>query len=106
MRPFIPTILAALALAVAGGAALDASAADVHASVSTRETYVGLPVTLRIQIDNATKFDPPTVPEIPGLRIQPAGEPSRSTQFTIINGASSSRSSVIYSYAVTPLAAG
>lgn len=86
--------------------ALSATAAEVRSGISTRETYVGLPVTFQVQISNATKFDPPTMPEVPGLRIESVGQPSRSTRTTIINGSMSSTSSVTYSYAVTPLAAG
>jgi tetratricopeptide (TPR) repeat protein len=86
--------------------ALPATAAEVRSGISTRETYVGLPVTFQVQISNATKFDPPTMPEVSGLRIESAGQPSRSTRTTIINGSMSSTSSVTYSYSITPLAAG
>ncbi len=104
MNALIKTFLTACLLLTAF--ALKASAAEVHSGISTRETYVGLPVTFQVQISNATNFDPPTVPEIPGLRIESAAQPSRSTQTTIINGNISTRSSVTYSYAVTPLGPG
>ena len=47
-------------------------------------------------------FDPPTIPEVDGLKIKSLGTPSRSTQTTIINGSMSTSSSVTYSYEVTP----
>jgi tetratricopeptide (TPR) repeat protein len=101
-RP-LRSIANALAFAALSlGLALDASAAEVRAGVSTRETYVGLPVSLQIQVSNATQSDPPTIPEIDGLRIKSLGTPSRSTQTTIINGNVSSSSTVTYAYEVTP----
>ncbi len=103
MSRFInPIWIAILLSALTGGLALDASAAEVRSGVSARETYVGLPVTLQIQISNASKFEPPTMPEVDGLQIRSLGTPSRSTQTTVINGNVSSRSSVTYTYEVTP----
>ena len=97
------SIAAALAFAaLALGTAHTASAAEVRAGISTRETYVGLPVTFQIQISNASKFDPPSIPEVDGLQIKSLGAPSRSTQTTIINGNMSSSSTATYSYEVTP----
>ena len=103
MKKLIQISAACLLLAAS---AFNASAAEVRSGISTRETYVGMPVTFQVQISNATDFDPPTMPEIPGLRIESVGQPSRSTQTTIINGNMSTRSSVTYSFAVTPLAPG
>jgi len=94
--------LSIVVLALAAGFAQRASAADVRSRISTRETYVGLPVTLQIQVSNATKSKPPTIPQIDGLQIKALGTPSRSTQTTIINGNVSTRSSVTYTYEVTP----
>lgn len=84
------------------GVAIDASAAEVRAAVSTHETYVGLPITLQIQISNASSFEPPALPEVDGLDITSLGTPSHSTQVSIINGVTSRNSSVIYAYRVTP----
>jgi tetratricopeptide (TPR) repeat protein len=101
------TITASLALiAFCGILAVDASAAEVRVGVSTRETYVGQPVTLQIQVSNATQSDPPEIPQVDGLQIKSLGTPSRSTQTTIINGNVSSHSSVIYTYEVTPIRPG
>lgn len=95
-----------LALVTALGATSQVRAAEVRADISTREAYVGMPVVLRVQIANATDFDPPTVPEIPGIRVQAVGEPARSTQITTINGNTTTRTSVTYSFALTPTRAG
>jgi tetratricopeptide (TPR) repeat protein len=82
--------------------AIPATAAEVRSGISTRETYVGLPVTFQVQIANATKFDPPTMPEIPGLQIESLGQPSQSSNVSWINGTVTKNVSVIYSFAVTP----
>jgi tetratricopeptide (TPR) repeat protein len=88
--------------AIAGGMALSASAAEVRASLSTRETYVGLPVTLQLQISDASKIDPPVMPKIDGVDIHLLGTPGRSTRITTINGQTTSSSSLTYAYELTP----
>jgi hypothetical protein len=57
--------------AIASGAALAANAADVRVGLSTRETYVGLPVTLRIQVSDAAKAEAPVVRSIDGVEFRP-----------------------------------
>ena len=95
--------LATLILLISGSA----FAADVSISVSQRETYVNLPVVLRIRIDNASNHDPPELPEVDGLKFETAGPPSRSSQISVINGQTAQNiSSVTYSYRVTPTRAG
>lgn len=79
-----------------------ATAADVRAEVSTRETYVGLPTVLRVAINNAVEHDTPIFPEVDGLTIEQAGPPSRNSQTSWINGRKSQRTSVVYSFLVTP----
>jgi tetratricopeptide (TPR) repeat protein len=106
MHAFTKPIVAAFAFAIVASLAVEASAAEVRAAISTRETYVGLPVTLQIQVRNAEKFDAPALPEVAGLKIESLGTPGRSTQTTIINGRVSTNSSVIYSYQVTPTQTG
>ncbi len=49
------------------------SAADVETAVSTRETYVGVPIVFRIQINNAFRYEPPEMPEVDGLIIESVG---------------------------------
>ncbi len=83
-----------------------AVAADVDADVSTRETIVGLPVILTIQITNSVEHTPPEFPEVDGLEIESAGPPSRSRRTSIINNRRTDQSIVVYSFRVTPLREG
>ena len=76
-------------------------AADVQSSVSTRETYVNLPFTLQIRINNAQNQEPPVIPRVDGLVIVPQGPPSRSYRTTIINGRTTQRNTLTYLYSVT-----
>jgi len=76
-------------------------AADVQSSVSTQETYVNLPFTLQIQINNASEHEKPVIPEVDGLEIVPQGTPSRSYRTTIINGRTTRRNTLTYLYSVT-----
>jgi TolA-binding protein len=80
-----------------------AIAADVSIDISSRETYVDLPVVLRIRIDDSGNQDPPEIPKVDGLKIESAGPPSRSSQISVINGRTAKNTtSVVYSYRVTP----
>jgi tetratricopeptide (TPR) repeat protein len=95
-----------LLVAIGSGLARNASAADVQVGLSQRETYVGLPVTLQIQVNNASKVDPPTIPPTDGVEIKAVGSPARSTQITTINGRTTTRSSLTYRYEITPQRSG
>lgn len=97
-----------LAIAMMGVVSLAsfATAADVEADVSTKETYVGIPVRFRIQINNAVQYKAPTLPDVDGLVIESIGAPSRSSRTTIINGRKTVRNSVIFTFRVTPQRAG
>src|SRR3954469_24262271 len=88
---------------VAGGASLAANAADVRVGLSTRETYVGLPVTLRILVFDA-QAEAPVVPSIDGVDIKSPGAPAQSTQITTINGRTTT--STTFAYELTPQHAG
>ncbi len=79
-----------------------ASAADVGARLSTREAYVGMPITLQISIANASDYEQPTLPSIDGCDVRSVGAPSQSSQITIINGRRSESRSVTIQYAITP----
>jgi tetratricopeptide (TPR) repeat protein len=85
-------------------------AAEATIDVSTRETYVGVPIILEISINNATDHEQPEIPAVDGLEIQPLGAPSqrRSQSITIINGRQTStvRSTIAYRFSVTPLREG
>ncbi len=76
------------------------------AGLSARETYVGLPITLQIQVRNASDRNPPTIPSVDGVEIKSLGAPSRSTQITTINGQTTTSTSMTYAYALTPQRAG
>ena len=78
------------------------AAADITTNLSKRETYVGLPTVLRVAINNAVEHSPPVFPDVPGLTIEQAGPPSQQSQITSINGRRSQRTSIIYSFLVTP----
>ncbi len=95
------TLLSIAAVALLSAAA-SAHGAEVNASLSTREAYVGAPVTLRLEIANASSHDEPVLPEIAGVDIQSAGSPSRSTQTTIINGRRTDRTSAVYAWRIIP----
>ncbi len=75
---------------------------NVTASLSSREAYVGVPITLRVEIADATAHEVPEIPSIDGLRIESMGSPSRSSQTTIINGRRTDSESVTYAWRVTP----
>jgi tetratricopeptide (TPR) repeat protein len=95
-----------LMVVIAGGAAVRLSAAEVRVGLSTRETYVGLPVTLRVQVANATKTEPPILPNIDGLAIKSLGTPSHSTQITTINGRTTTTTTQSFAFELTPQRAG
>jgi tetratricopeptide (TPR) repeat protein len=102
MSRHLSSIVAFLATAYAIGAVQILSAAEVRVGLSVRETYVRLPVTLRIQVANATKVDPPTLPTIDGLAIKSLGNPSRSTQITTINGHTTTSTTLVFAFELTP----
>ncbi len=105
MKPRISISLPALALAALSSvaiAATPASAAEVRAGLSTREAYVGSPITMSIEISNADQASVPTIPRIDGLDIKSLGSPSRSSQTTIINGRRSHRVSETHAWQIIP----
>ena len=84
------------------GTSLPAASADVQTQISSREAYVGSPVTFYIQVSGKGKSSTPEMPDVDGLDIRSIGAPSRSSQVTIINGRRSESTSVTYSFQVTP----
>ncbi|UUO04393.1 BatD family protein [Blastopirellula sp. J2-11] len=88
------------------GIAATAQAGDVDARLSSREAYVGMPITLQISIANANDFEQPTLPSIDGCDIRSAGAPAQSSQVTIMNGRRSESRSVTFQYLITPRRAG
>ncbi len=95
-----------MTMAIASGAAFSSSAAEVRVGLSARETYVGLPITLRIQVANATKAELPTVPSVDGLDVKSLGTPAHSTQITTINGHTTTSTTQTFAYELTPQRAG
>src|SRR4029078_8114735 len=103
INKLINALRSAFLIAVVGsGLSLAAAAADVRVGLSTRETYVGHPVTLQIRVSNASHVDPPKFPQIDGLSIKSIGTPSRSTQITTFNGSTTTTSTLTYAYQITP----
>ena len=100
------TLFGVVLTTLLSGASLAASAAEVLVALSSRETYVGQPVVLRVQVANATKAEAPTVPEVDGVSIRPLGSPSRSTQVTVINGKTTTTTTQTFAYELTPQRAG
>ena len=94
--------LALAILVVSLGVSLQTATADVQTQISSREAYVGSPVTLYVQVSGKGNSSTPEPPEVDGLDIRGVGAPSRSSQVTIINGRRSASSSVTYSFQVTP----
>ncbi len=99
---FTISALAIAMLSGAGFAATPASAAQVRASLSTREAYVGSPITLSVEIENADSSVVPQIPQVDGLEIKSMGSPSRSSQTTIINGRRSHRVSETHAWRIVP----
>lgn len=80
---------------------------DVSTAVSTRETYVGVPVVLEIRLSNTADPTGPEFAEVDGLKIESAGPPSRrmSSSTTIDSTGRQRRttsSTVVFRYLVTP----
>ena len=75
---------------------------DVRMQISAQETYVGMPVTLYVQLEDVAAEDAPEFPTVDGMDVRSGGIPSRNTSITIINGRRSESSSVTFSYQFTP----
>lgn len=99
MRGTIVCIL----LLVAGTASAQESSVTVD--VSPRETYVGVPVTLTITIENTDKYVLPDI-EIDGARIQAQPGRSERTYTQIINGRTTTTSSFVHQYRIVPTQTG
>ncbi len=104
------TLLAGLWLpqppAVSARCVQEEAAKNLATELSTRETYVGQAISLRIGIVNAKQYEPPRLPEIDGLDIRSGGTPQRSSRISIYNGRRTESSSIIYDFQITPLREG
>ncbi|TWU51308.1 BatD family protein [Rubripirellula reticaptiva] len=84
-----------------------ASAADVAIAISSKQAYVGMPVTLQIRVDDASGTVQPEIPDVDGLSIVSVGRPQISSQIVTFNGRQqTNRTSMIYQYEVTAERAG
>ena len=95
-----------LLLVVSGLLATGAHAADVRLSASSSSAWVGLPVTVTLQIVNASRHDAPLLPDVANADVEFRGQVNNSTQVSIINGRRSQRQTVAYAWDVTPRAPG
>ena len=95
-----------LNLAFAGLFSTVAMGATVETALSDNRAYVGVPISLFVRISNAEKYAQPVIPGVDGLQIEASGVPSRSSQTTIINGRRTDRTTVTYSWTVTPRRSG
>ena len=95
-----------LLLVVSGLLATGAHAADVRLSASSSSAWVGLPVTVTLQIVNAARHDAPLLPEVANAEVEFRGQVNNSTQVSIINGRRSQVQTVAYAWDVTPRAPG
>ncbi|MSR18951.1 MAG: hypothetical protein EXS00_07285 [Phycisphaerales bacterium] len=96
-----------LAILTAASLALPGFAADVKFTLSPRETWVGSPSRLEIEVSDARGDVPnPVLPQVEGctLQLQPGRRTQTSMQF--INGSTSSSTSVAITVLVTPSRAG
>lgn len=91
-----------LVLIVVTGGAAHARAQNVKVQVSTRETYVGLPIQVQVTIENATDHEPPEFPPVDGATVQALGGSQSSRSVSIVNGRMTQQISVRYTYQVTP----
>lgn len=87
-------------------AVLPAAAVEVRTSLSARETYVGVPITLRVTVEDGEPDLSPIVPVVEGLSARLVAGPARGSQTTIVNGRMTQRSSVSYDFQITPFQAG
>jgi tetratricopeptide (TPR) repeat protein len=102
------TLAIALVAIIGGVAAMPATAqaAEVRASLSSAEAYVGMPITVHVEVSSSEQHDPPSMPEIDGVDVRSSGAASRRSQTTIINGHRTQRSSVTYAWQMTPRRSG
>ena len=100
---FLATVCSLAVLWLATPAALGG---DVTVEVSTRETFVNAPFTLRIIFENTKTHQRPDNPEIPGALVRLNPNPTRKSFTQISNGQTSTTNSLIYIIQITPLREG
>ncbi len=96
----------ALSLGATAWSTATATAQEVRMRLSDRETWVGVPVVLGIEFVDEEPEEPPRIPSVDGLKIEPAGAPARSSRISIINGRRTASRSTTYTYRITPMREG
>ena len=86
--------------------ASSAQGAEVRLSASSSKAWVGLPLTVTLEIRNASSHDAPLLPEVDNADVQSRGQIGNSTQLSIINGRRSQTQTVTYAWDLTPRAPG
>lgn|GEM_PF-1601528 len=100
-------VLSHLLLTLACGLLAPAAvAAQVRLGASSSNAWVGLPVTVTLEIENAANHDAPQLPDVTNAEVQSRGQVSNSTRLSIINGRRSQTQTVTYAWNLTPSAAG
>lgn len=95
-------LMSAAVVLAAGAAAF----AQVDVTVSSRETFVGVPIVLKVAIESTGVEPPPELPAIEGVSVRSRGGPMRSSQTTIINNVVQQRTTLTYEYDLTPMKEG
>lgn len=82
--------------------AAKASAASVELTLSTQETYVGMPIRAELTISDAQNPQQPEFPTIEGVDVVAAGAPRQMSQTMVFNGRVSHKSALTYTWQLTP----
>lgn len=81
-------------------------AVEANMQVSRRQGYVGSPLTIKLIISDAQNETAPEMPAVNGLSIQRLAAPNVSTQMSSINGVTTTRRTVEWTFLVNAAAAG
>ena len=87
---------------VIGVASISVSAQTApRMQISSQNTFVGEPLALNLEIENAKSKKAPEFPQIDGLTIESTGAPRQQRMTTIVNGQKIERKSFNFSYQIT-----
>ncbi len=78
----------------------------VRHGLSSQDSWVGTPITLTVVFENVESHTAPQLPDVPGLRMTSAGQPSTSVQTQWINGHQSTQRSLAYRFLIDATAPG
>jgi len=99
---FSNSILRAIVVALAWAISTAAMAAEVRFDISQREAYLGAPVMLTIEIQDAQDWTEPAIPAIEGAAVQPKPSVSRSSNVSVINGRMTQSETATLTYRIVP----